>query len=217
MRAAPSASSRRTRAANASRVWATRHVSPEGWVATVQPVFGHVNADEALLRGCHMSSLRPCLVDAGSLRARQLSGLLGMAGGATTLRVGLLTWGDSVCPTFFPNIQGRTGATAMPCPSGFLPPQESRGVCARTRIDGDAPRRRPCPGFRFRGNDESGALRPYGVLRGLPARRPFAPFESLRTGFDFPQGERTLWPAPVGCWLRGNDAWGREGPSTGSG
>ena len=49
------------------------------------------------------------------------------------------------------------------------------------------------------------------------ARRPFAPFESLRTGFDFPQGERTPWPASLGCWLRKNDAWGREGPSTGSG
>ena len=35
----------------------------------VQPVFGHVNADETPLWGCHTSSLRPCLVDAGSLRA----------------------------------------------------------------------------------------------------------------------------------------------------
>ena len=40
------------------------------------------------------------------------------------------------------------------------------------------------------------------------ARRPFAPFESLRTGFDFPQGERTPWPAPLGCWLRRNDVSG---------
>ena len=90
------------------------------------------------------------------------------------------------------------------------------------------PRRAPALDSRFRGNDEWGECGPVDAaggggegpaLAGRAVREPAptvmdcARFSLAGSGASIPLPAT----APLDCWLRGDDAWGREGPSTGSG
>ena len=112
----------------------------------VQPVFGHVNADETPLWGCHTSSLRPCLVDAGSLRAPATVRAPRNGGWGDHAEARSADLGQSGLPhplpyytrTGFDRLRAngfgrrafggewgmRWGTETAPRPSGFLPSQE---------------------------------------------------------------------------------------------
>ena len=95
----------------------------------VQPVFGHVNADETLLWGCHTSSLRPCLVDAGSLRAPATVRAPRNGGWGDHAEARSADLGQSGLPHPLPyytrtGFDFPQGERPRVRPSGFLPSQE---------------------------------------------------------------------------------------------
>ena len=152
----------------------------------------------------------------------QLFGLRGMAGGATTLRLGLLTWDSPVCPTLSLTIQGqalrglRTGFDRLRA-NGF-----GRGACGGVwgmRWGTETPRARAPLDSCLRRNDARGGVREgrevvcvgVGALRQAQGERIWEARVRWGVGDAMGDGDAPRRAPALGSRESGNDDWGCGG------